>query len=63
MNGEDGTLLQVRLGGKKKVSFDITTEKETFFGDRDVIRRNTGKSPVDEIPSSFDYSLEFGPLR
>ena len=29
--GDDGPWLQVRLTGKKKVTFDIATEKDTFL--------------------------------
>ena len=60
---EDGPLPQVQLARKKKESFDIATEKETFFEARDVIGRNTGKSHVYEIPSTFDFLLEVGPSR
>ena len=44
MTGEDGPRLQVRLDGKNKASFDIATEKDTFFEARDAIGRNHGKS-------------------
>ena len=35
----------------------------TFFESRDVIGRNLCKSPVYETPSTFDSSLEAGPLQ
>ena len=38
-------------------------EKETFFGSRDAIERNLGKSPVYEMPFDFDPSLEVGLSR
>ena len=59
---EDGPCQKVRLAGKKKGSFDIATERDIFFKVWDVIERNLGKSPIYEIPSAFDSSLEAGPL-
>ena len=61
--GDDGLWQQVRLTGKKKVAFDIVTEKDTFFDAKNVIRRNPGKLPIINIPSTFDPSVEAGPLR
>ena len=61
--GEDGPCQKVRLAGKKKGSFDIATERDIFFKVWDVIERNLGKSPIYEIPSAFDSSLEAGPSR
>ena len=51
------------MDGKKKALFDIASKKETFFGARDAIGRNLGKSPVYEMPFAFDSSLEAGPSR
>ena len=45
------------------MSFDIATEKDTFFEARDLIERNHGKSPRYEMPSGFDSSLEVGPSQ
>ena len=61
MMGDDGPWTQVRLATRKKEEFDIATKKEAFFEMRDVIEQNLGKSPIYEIPSSFDLSLEAGP--
>ena len=63
MTGDDGPRPQVRLAGKKKATFDIATEKETFFETGDVIGRNLGKLLVYEMPSAFDLSLEAGSSR
>ena len=63
MTGDDEPFLQIQLEGKKKSSFKITTEKETFFEAREAIGRNLGKSPVYEMPYAFDSSLEVGPLQ
>ena len=56
--GDDGPQIQVRLTGKKKVAFDIATEKYTFFEAKHAIGRNMGKSPVVEVPSAFDPYVE-----
>ena len=34
---DDGLQLQVQLVGKKKVAFDIATEKDTFFDAKNAI--------------------------
>ena len=60
---EDGPLPQVWLAGKNKASFDITTERDILFEVQDAIERNPSKSPVYEIPSTFDSSLDAWPSR
>ena len=45
------------------MSFDIATEKDTFFEAKDAIGRNPGKSPIYEMPSAFDSLLEAGPSQ
>ena len=59
--GEDGPCQQVQFAGKKKVAFDIATEKDTFFEAKHAIMINFGKSLVVEMPSAFDPSVEAGP--
>ena len=61
--GDDGTRLQVRLAGKKKVTFDIATKKYNFFDAKNEIRRNLGKLPIVDMPFAFDPSVEAGPSR
>ena len=61
--GEDGPWQQVRLTGKKKVAFDIATEKDTFFEAKHAIGRNPGKLPIINMSSTFDPSVEARPLR
>ena len=61
--GEDGSRQQVRFTGKKKVAFDIATEKDTFFEAKHAIKRNLVKLPVIAMPSAFDPSVEVGPSR
>ena len=61
--GEDGPCQQVRFAMNKKASFDIETKKEMFFQAKHAIGRNPGKFPIVEMPSSFDPSIEAGPLR
>ena len=63
MAGEEVPWPQVQLDGKKKVPFDIDAKWDTFFKSRDVIRRNPIKSPIFEMPSAFDSSLEAKPSR
>ena len=58
---DDGPRLQVWLTGKNKVTFDIATEKDTFFDTKDVIGRNLGKLPIIDMPSTFNPSIEAGP--
>ena len=60
--GEDGSCQQVQFARKKKVEFDIVMEKDTFFEAKHAIERNSGKLPVIAIPSTFDPSIEAGPL-
>ena len=60
---EDRPLPQVRLVGKRKKTFDITTEKETFFQEKHAIGRNLCKLPIVEMTFAFDPSIEAGPLR
>ena len=60
--GEDGSHQQVWFAGKKKVSFDIVMDKDTFFEAKHAIRRNMGKLPIIAMPSSFDPSVKVGPL-
>ena len=55
MTREDEPHPQVRLSRKKKIAFDIATEKEIVFGARDAIEINLGKSPVYEMPFAFNY--------
>ena len=61
--GEEGPWQQVRLVGKKKVAFDIATEKDTFFEAKQAIERNTGQLPIVEMSFAFDPSVEAGPSR
>ena len=61
--GEDGTRPHIQMARQKKALFDIATEKETFFGARDAIRQNLGKSHVYEMPPTFDYTLKERPSR
>ena len=55
--GDDDTLPQIRLVAQKKVQFDVDTEKEMFFDARDVIKRDTGKLNIHEMPSACDLTL------
>ena len=59
---EDGPHPQVQITGKKKTAFDIAIEKEMFFQAKHAVRKNLGKFLVVEMPSSFDPSIEAGPL-
>ena len=59
--GENGPRQQVRFAGKKKVAFDIATEKDTFFEAKQAIERNTGQLPIVEMSFAFDPSVEVGP--
>ena len=59
--GDDGPWLQVHFDGKNKVTFDIVIDKDTFFEAKHAIERNLGKSPVFEMSSAFDPSIEEGP--
>ena len=61
--GEDGLRQQVRFIGKKKVAFDIATEKDTFFETKHVIERNPSKLPIIAIMFDFNPFLEAGPSR
>ena len=61
--GDDGPFQQVQLARKKKVAFDIVTEKDTFFEAKHAIGRNPGKLPIIDMPSAFDPSVEAGPSR
>ena len=36
------------------------TEKDTFFGAKNAIRRNLGKLPIIDMSSTFDPSIEAG---
>ena len=60
---DDGTSQQVWLIGKKKVAFDIATEKDTFFGEKHAIGMNLGKLPIIDMPFDFDPSVEAGPSQ
>ena len=51
------------MDGKKKVQFDIVTERDTYFEAREAIGRNPGKTPIFGMPSTFDSSLEAGPSQ
>ena len=61
--GDDAQQKQVQLARKKKVAFDIVTEKDTFFGEKHAIRRNPGKLPIIDMPFSFDSSVQVGPSQ
>ena len=63
MNGEYIPHPQILLAGKKKVQFDIDAKKDTFFEAHNLIERNLGKSPIYEMPTALDSSLEVGPSR
>ena len=43
--------------------FDIATEKDTFFGEKHAIGRNSSKLPVIDMPFSFDPSVEARPSQ
>ena len=58
MDGEDGPHQQVRFPRKKKTTFDIVTEKDTFFEAKHAIGRNLGKSPIIEMAFDFDPFVE-----
>ena len=55
---DDGPRLQVWLTGKKKVTFDITIDKDTFFDVKNEIGRNLGKLPIVYMPFVFNPSIE-----
>ena len=59
--GDDSPLPQIRLVARNKVKFDVNTEKITFLNVRDVIKMDTGKFPIHEIPPDFDSTLVEGP--
>ena len=59
--GDDGPQQLVRLASKKKISFDVATEKDTFFEEKQAIGRNPGKLPIIDMPSAFNPSVEVGP--
>ena len=61
--GDDGPQLQVWLAGKKKVTFDIVTEKDTFFDTKNKIGRNPTKLPIVDMLFGFDPSVEARPFR
>ena len=58
--GDDGPWLQVCLACKKNITFDIVTEKYTFFDSKNEIRRNPGKLPIVDMPFAFDPCVEAG---
>ena len=60
---DDGPRQQVWLAGKKKVAFDIMTEKDIMFTENHAIRRNLGKLPIIDMPSAFDPPIEAGPSQ
>ena len=53
ITSDDGMHQQVWPIGKKKLAFEIVTEKDTFFGTKHVIRRNPGKLPIFDMPLAF----------
>ena len=59
--GEDRSFTQIQLAGKKKVQLNFDHEKETLVEMHDVIRRDMGKLPIYEIPTSFDSTSIVGP--
>ena len=59
--GNDGLRQQVWFTSKKHISFDIVTEKDTFFEAKHAIGRNPGKLPIIDMPFAFDPSVEAGP--
>ena len=59
--GEDSSM--IRLAGKKKVSFDIDAERETFLQARRALENDQGKAVVYDMPSTFDATSEVGPLQ
>ena len=59
--GDDGPWFLVQHSGKKKVTFDIVTEKDTFFDAKNAIGKNPGKLPIVDMPFAFDPSVEAGP--
>ena len=60
---DDGPRQPVQLVGKKKVAFNIKTEKDTFLEVKQEIGRNLGKMPILDIPFTFNPSVEVGPSR
>ena len=61
--GDDGPWFLVQHSGKKKVTFDIVTEKDTFFDAKNAIGRNMGMLPIVDMPFAFDPSVEARPSR
>ena len=61
--GDNAPRLQFQMTGKKKVTFDIATKKDTFFDAKNEIKRNPSKLPIIDMPSTFDPSLETLPSR
>ena len=55
--GDDGLQQPIRLASKKKIAFDITIEKQTFFKAKQAIERNPGKLSIIDMLSSFDPSI------
>ena len=55
------TMTTILARWKEKGEFDIVTEKDTFFGEKNAIGRNPGKLPIIEMPYAFDPSVEAGP--
>ena len=61
--GDDGSIPQVWLDGRKKVQFDVKSEKDMFFEAHDTIRREPVNFYVYTMPHVFFSTLVVGPLR
>ena len=61
--GEDSPFPQVRFAEKKKVQFDVNTDKDTFFEAHDEMRINSGKLLVYEMETAFDSNMIERPSR
>ena len=61
--GDDGSIPQVWLDGRKKVQFDVKSEKDMFFEAHDTIRREPVNFYVYTMPHVFFSTLVARPLR
>ena len=50
-------------GWQEESTVPYATERDTFSEAHEVLRRNPGKTPIFGMPSSFESSLEVGPLQ
>ena len=63
MTREDSPFPQIQLAGKNKVQLHVDAEKDTLFEAHDVIRRDMGKFPIYEMPTTFYSTLVAGPSQ